>query len=440
MTTPDDAGTPAPDDTPRYGQRAPQPPGSTPPAGGPPPQGGQYGPPAQPGQPAPTQPASNAWGQPQYGQPGRYGQPSGQPGQYGTPQYGQHGQPGQPGQYGAPQYGGPQQPGYGPPSFAGKPYASPANKPGIIPLRPLSLGEIFDGAFGAIRANPKVMLGMSATVIAIATVLGLGLGVLISGIFSPQLAQIEAELSVEMGADATGLTEMFPLLGASMVSSVVLALAMPVVNGLLITSVGQSVIGRKASASEVWAQAKSKIWPLLGFSILWSIALGAVWFVYLLLTVLAFTADVGLGIAVALLGLLGLAVFGGWFLVRTLLVPPAMVLEGQGFASGVKRGWTVSRGSFWRLLGIYLLASIAVGTITWLVSQPFGIIGGMLSIWSMFAMYAVVAVGSIVTGVISAVFLAGVVSLLYIDVRMRREGLDVELTAAAEDHAGHGPA
>ncbi|QDW64130.1 hypothetical protein [Oerskovia sp. KBS0722] len=431
MTTPDDAGTPAPDDTPRYGQRAPQPPaGTTPPVGGPPAQPGQYGPPAQPGQPAPTQPTSNAWGQPQYGQ-------QGQPGQYGAPQYGQ---PGQPGQYGAPQYGGPQQPGYGPPSFAGKPYAPPADKPGIIPLRPLSLGEIFDGAFGAIRANPKVMLGMSATVIAVATIVGFGLGVLISGIFSPQLARIEAELTVEMGADATGLTEMFPLLGASMVSSVVLALAMPVVNGLLITSVGQSVIGRKASAGEVWAQAKSKIWPLLGFSILWSIAFGAAWFVYLLLTVLAFTADVGLGVAVALLGLLALAVFSGWFLVRTLLVPPAMVLEGQGFASGVKRGWTVSRGSFWRLLGIYLLASVAVGTITWLVSQPFGIIGGMVSLMSMFAMYAIVAVGSIVTGVISAVFLAGVVSLLYIDVRMRREGLDVELTAAAEEHTGHGPA
>ncbi|MBE7700707.1 hypothetical protein H9623_10385 [Oerskovia sp. Sa1BUA8] len=405
MTTPDDAGTPAPDDTPRYGQRAPQPPaGSTPPAGPTPPAGGA---PGGYGQPTP-----NAWGQPQYGQ---YGAP-----QYGTSQYG----------------GGAQQSGYGPPSFAGKPYAPPANKPGIIPLRPLTLGEIFDGAFGAIRANPKVMLGMSATVIAVATVVGLALGVLVSGIFSPQIAQLEAEL----GAEAVGLTDMFPLFGATLVSSLVLGLAMPVVNGILITSVGQSVIGRKASAREVWDQARSKVWALLGFSILWSLAVGAVWFVYLLLTVLAFTASVGLGVAVALLGLLGVGVFFAWFVVRTLLVPPAMVLEGQGFASGVKRGWTVSRGSFWRLLGIYLLAYLAVWAITSIVAQPFGLVGGMVSVMSMFAMYAIIAVGSVFTGVISAVFLAGVVSLLYIDVRMRREGLDVELTAAANERDEHGTA
>ena len=421
MTTPDDAGTPAPDDTPRYGQRAPQPPAGPASPGGTPPQYGQYG------QPGPGQ----------YGQPGP-GQP-GQPGQYGAPAQGAPnawGQYGQPGQYGAPQYGGAQQPGYGPPSFAGKPYAPPANKPGIVPLRPLTLGEIFDGAFGAIRANPKVMLGMSATVIAIATVVGLALGVLVSGIFAPQIALLENEL----GPDAVGITEALPLLGASLVSSLALSLAMPVVNGILITSVGQSVIGRKASAGEVWAQARSKVWQLLAFSILSSVAVGTVWFVYLLLTVLAFTADVGLGVAVALLGLLGILVLLAWFVVRTLLVAPAMVLEGQGFASGVKRGWILSRGSFWRLLGIYLLASVAVGVISSLVSQPLGFIGGMVSVWSMVAMYVLLAVGTILSGVIGAVFLAGVVSLLYIDVRMRREGLDVELTAAANEHAEHGTA
>ena len=421
MTTPDDAGTPAPDDTPRYGRRAPQPPAGPASPGGTPPQYGQYG------QPGPGQ----------YGQPGP-GQP-GQPGQYGAPAQGAPnawGQYGQPGQYGAPQYGGAQQPGYGPPSFAGKPYAPPANKPGIVPLRPLTLGEIFDGAFGAIRANPKVMLGMSATVIAIATVVGLALGVLVSGIFAPQIALLENEL----GPDAVGITEALPLLGASLVSSLALSLAMPVVNGILITSVGQSVIGRKATAGEVWAQARSKVWQLLAFSILSSVAVGTVWFVYLLLTVLAFTADVGLGVAVALLGLLGILVLLAWFVVRTLLVAPAMVLEGQGFASGVKRGWILSRGSFWRLLGIYLLASVAVGVISSLVSQPLGFIGGMVSVWSMVAMYVLLAVGTILSGVIGAVFLAGVVSLLYIDVRMRREGLDVELTAAANEHAEYGTA
>ena len=37
-------------------------------------------------------------------------------------------------------------------------------KPGVVPLRPLGLGEILDGAVQTIRLNPKVMLGLSAIV------------------------------------------------------------------------------------------------------------------------------------------------------------------------------------------------------------------------------------------------------------------------------------
>ncbi|MEK8228082.1 hypothetical protein NKG05_21340 [Oerskovia sp. M15] len=162
---------------PRYGQRAPQPPTGGAPTGEP----GQYG-----------QPAPNAWGSPvRAAGPVRPTRSTGSVRGAAVRT--------------APARRTPQ-PGYGPPAFAGMPYVPPASKPGIIPLRPLSLGEIFDGAFGAIRSNPKVMLGMSATVIAVATIVGMALGALVSGIFAPQIAQLESEL----GSDAAGITEIFP--------------------------------------------------------------------------------------------------------------------------------------------------------------------------------------------------------------------------------------
>ena len=37
-------------------------------------------------------------------------------------------------------------------------------KPGVIPLRPLGVGEILDGAISTIRAKPRLMLGLSAFV------------------------------------------------------------------------------------------------------------------------------------------------------------------------------------------------------------------------------------------------------------------------------------
>src|ERR1019366_9915900 len=42
-----------------------------------------------------------------------------------------------------------------------------AHKPGIVPLRPLQLGDILDGAIKAIRFNPKSMVVLSAIVLAV---------------------------------------------------------------------------------------------------------------------------------------------------------------------------------------------------------------------------------------------------------------------------------
>ena len=36
-----------------------------------------------------------------------------------------------------------------------------APKPGIVPLRPLGVGEILDGAFTSMRRYPKATLGLS---------------------------------------------------------------------------------------------------------------------------------------------------------------------------------------------------------------------------------------------------------------------------------------
>src|SRR3954468_24972311 len=52
----------------------------------------------------------------------------------------------------------------------GAPYAPPPPpRPGIVPLPPLGVGEILDGAFAAIRRYPKPTLGFAACVMLIVT-------------------------------------------------------------------------------------------------------------------------------------------------------------------------------------------------------------------------------------------------------------------------------
>ena len=52
-----------------------------------------------------------------------------------------------------------------------------AHRPGIVPLRPLQLGDILDGAIKAVRFNPKSMVGMSALVLAVFLVPSAALGI-----------------------------------------------------------------------------------------------------------------------------------------------------------------------------------------------------------------------------------------------------------------------
>src|SRR3954451_2889907 len=72
-----------------------------------------------------------------------------------------------------------------PPAGAWAPYVPAAPRPGIIPLRPLSVGEILDGAFTAIRRYPRTVLGLSAGVAAVQQLIGLLVDVTTGGLASP---------------------------------------------------------------------------------------------------------------------------------------------------------------------------------------------------------------------------------------------------------------
>ena len=60
-----------------------------------------------------------------------------------------------------------------PPGYAPPPPMPPALKPGVIPLRPLSVSDIFNGAVAYIRANPKATLGLTTVVVVAAQIVAL---------------------------------------------------------------------------------------------------------------------------------------------------------------------------------------------------------------------------------------------------------------------------
>jgi hypothetical protein len=115
------------------------------------------------------------------------------------------------------------------------------------------------------------------------------------------------------------------------------------------------------------------------------------------------------------------------------------MLEKAGIVTSMRRSWDLVAGAWWRTFGIYLLGSIIASIVTSVIAIPFVLVGTVLSIASLSsgsstlpASYLLgVSIASLVSSTIVIPFTSGIVALLYIDRRIRREALDIELVRAA---------
>lgn len=339
-------------------------------------------------------PPPNWPGQPPFGPPG-YPPPVGYP----PPGYGVYPPPG---------YGGYPPPGYPPPA----PSFSWGWKPGVIPLHPLPLSEIFSGAAGYIRANPKATVGLTAVIVTITSIL-----TLLLGFVAPSDGD---NLGAVMGA----------LIGAAPT-----ALATILLSGMLTVVVARAVFGSAITIGEAWDRVRGRLVALIGLSVL---QVGAA----VLLTGGAILTIVGVaraanGVVAALVGiplvLLLIAALAYLFTVLA-FAPVAIVLERKPVLAAIERSFALVRHRFWRILGIRVLAGLITAILAGLASLPFSVIGEVLSIGVQGPTVlgtAFTTIGQAIGQMITAPFSAGVVVLLYVDARIRSEAFDVALRSGA---------
>lgn len=382
---------------------------------------GPAGPPPPPGHPAPS-----------YLPPGGYGPPGYGPQGYPPPGYPPPGPP-PPGYPPAGGYGPP--PGYGPPGYPPPGYGwqqAPVGivKPGVIPLRPLSLSDIFNGAVNYIRRNPKATLGLTAIVVVVAQILALVLQIVIplvtTGAIVPTLS-----------GDVSTAGDVVALIGSAAAAAIPTALASIVLSGMLTVVVGRAVFGSDISVGEAWQRLKSRLLTLIGFTLLEAVAIVALLAVVTVAIVVA--AAAGGGVAAFLVGaplvLISIALIV-YVATMILFAPALIVLERLDVVEAAKRSFGLVRNDFWRVFGIWLLAAIVAGMVAGAVAVPFSFGGQLLTATAGSDGTAVlglilVAIGGAVGQIITAPFSAGVIVLLYTDRRMRAEAFDLVLQTGA---------
>lgn len=424
-------GTPSAAQSDTDGATSPPPAGNlTPPSGGawarqqPPPGAWQHTPssPDAPGPQEPAQPPAPAPGQ----TPPSPNRPTGSRGHQWAP-------PTPPPQHGGPRWGPTVQYGMGPGHGPGP----SVPQPGVVPLRPLDAGQILNGALTTFRRHWRtaVALAFGAAFVTEAV------NAVVSGFM------IDDSGIDDLNAESNpGVSDILHTLGGSAAASLLVLvtsmIGMVFAAGLLTAVVSRAVLGRPAPPQETWRDVRPRLARLGGLALLLPVGLTAITALLALPGVLiALAGAEGAGASLASLGLLTGALFSIWQWNLWSLAAPALMLEKQGIKEAVRRSTKLVTGSWWRVLGVQLLVLLVTGLASVLIELPFTVVadavgnggGGLFSgnpaDWPT---VVISGIGGVIASALTMPISASALSLLYVDQRIRREALDLDLARAAK--------
>lgn len=293
-------------------------------------------------------------------------------------------------------------------------------------LRAMNLGDLLDATFALYRRNFVLFAGIAA-------VLGIPQAIvnIVAAATRPAVPQFPNSSSVTTTEVTTYMTHLGQYTIPTVVSGLVGFLLGLIVTGALARAIAARYLGEPMSIKEAY------------------ISLGVGRFVTLLVAsiVLTFGGIIGLGIAVFLIALAAalltniigpIAIFLGVLLgiavvvaaiylgVSFLFFPEVIVLEGKGVFSCFSRSRKLVSGSWWRVLGIYIVLAILSGILT---SVAGGVAIGLLRFASATTAAMVGAAINSVAAILVQPFQLGAMVLLYYDLRIRKEGFDLERMA-----------
>lgn len=316
---------------------------------------------------------------------------------------------------------------------------TPAPRPGIIPLRPLGFGTILGRSFAALRQNPRVLLGFALVAQTVVTIVAAA-GIVAAGVYAfGRLGALEPgddDFDTVMAGSIALLSVVSILLGLAATAFSVL------VQAVIVREVAHAALAERLSLGGLWRQVKPVAWRLIGYTILLSLAVGLLLGILVAAFVLLAQASVAAVVGLVILAILVTVPVSLWLSVKLLLVPAVIVMERARIFEAVRRSWILTRGRFWPSLGVIVIISSAFGALAQLVSLPMSFLTtGITTVLSptgdpeVGGVIALV-IGLLVTEVlvvllqsVALVVQSTATALIYIDCRMRHEGLDLDLLA-----------
>jgi hypothetical protein len=264
--------------------------------------------------------------------------------------------------------------------------AATADVPRPMPIRPMTLADILDGGIAVIKAAPR-------TIFVIAGCFVIPLELVTAYVQRDSLADegLVGAVSNALSSDSSNTSITF--------ASVLLIIASGLVLSLITGAVAHLISAWYADANPTAGEA-------IKAALRRAPALFGAWIV------------VHLAEAVALFALVLPALF---LMPMFLVVSPAIVIEGLGPWRGVRRSWQHTRAPYLTILAAGILLAIVSSVLTVALS-------GLGVVFSFFSFGWVIDVACrAASSLVTEPFVAAATTLVYFDLRIRTEGLDLEL-------------
>jgi len=254
-------------------------------------------------------------------------------------------------------------------------------------LRPLSMGEVLDGAFTLYR---RQFASLFLTALLPQLPMIAFMGVYYTMLASPATGAA----SSPGGSIATALLFMVGLAGTI------------VGFGCVTFQVARAYTGAPVTTGDALRRGLSRALPLLG--------------AYLVVTILS------------CFGLIAFVIGALFVWIGAFAITPAVVLERRGPIDAISRSWALIKGAWGEVFLVmfiaYLIAALPGGAVS-VISTAIAAIAAHGDSTKMMAGQAVGQVLSQLTQTITIPFSAGALTLLYYDRRVRTEALDVQMMA-----------
>lgn len=265
---------------------------------------------------------------------------------------------------------------------------------GPLPLHPMSVGDILDGAFKLFRANARTLILCVAIFIVPVQ--------LFTAFVERGLLNGRGLLSVVNDPAAARSSSSGDTTAALGISALVVALFLtPLIAGAVSRIVAASYLGMQLGPKAALRGAVNRFPALLGASLL----------VHLCEAV----------------GLVACIVPGVALMAMFVLTAPAIAIEELGSIAGMRRSWRLVRGRFWATLGVALLS----GLIAYVLGQVLGVVPDTVALliglrWG----FLLLAAGGVLVALVTQPIVTIVATLLYFDARIRKEAFDLQVMAA----------